>query len=96
MTLREMTATAPSRLDPDVARAAKAAKRAADEARQGAGTERTHDGYTLRPSIGSTGGSPNVGFELIPPKGTGPVWYLRDREAALAAVPRHLGRYAPR
>lgn len=68
----------------------RAAERAAEERqRQDLATE-ILDGYTIRPAIGSTNGAANVGWELIPPKGRGHPWYLRTRDEAIAAIPRHL------
>ena len=58
----------------------------ADLARQAA-SRFTVDGYTLQLAIGRTGGVDNAGWELHPP--SGPTWYLRDRDAAVAAIPRH-------
>lgn len=67
--------------------------REAAQAAQAKATEVTPEGYTLRPAIGTTGGVDNGGWELIPPKGQGPVWYLGARQLAVLAIPRHLARY---
>lgn len=51
------------------------------------------DGYIIRPSIGSTVIGEYVGWELIPPKNSGPEWYFMTYEQCVDALPRHKARY---
>ena len=51
--------------------------------------------YTVRPTIGRSGGADAIGWELIPaPGAAGPIWYLATRELAIEAIPRHKAMYA--
>lgn len=61
------------------------------EERQAAATV-SIDGFLVRPASRTKAGHA-VGWELVPPPGHGPVWYLRDRAEAIAAVERHRRAY---
>lgn len=76
-----------------VARRLKAERYATALADQVARTEIV-DGYALRPAIGHTGGAVNLGWELLPPAGGGPAWYLRDRDMAESLINAHHRAYA--
>ena len=73
---------------PPGALAAAAAARAARQADRLAQTSEL-DGYRVRPD-----GPPGVGWIIEPIGCPGvPAWFLPDRAAALAAIPRHRLRY---
>lgn len=80
------------RLDPALARAARERGRRSALALQEAETV-VVDGYRICPAIGRTGGADNVGWELHPPAGMGPPWYLAERDLAIAAIAAHRARY---
>jgi len=69
------------------ARAAREFKRIAAVAFQDAHTE-IIKGVRIRPAIGKTGGSPNVGWEMH--KKDSPDWYVGNKEEALRKLEKFL------